>query len=47
MLFRSQKLIDEFNPIEKANNVEGVKDGLKCADIVDNQFIDPSIKLGF
>jgi hypothetical protein len=44
---RIQKLIDEFNPIEKAANVEGVKDGLKCADIVDNQFIDQSISLGY
>jgi hypothetical protein len=44
---RVQKLIDEFNPIEKGLNVEGIKDGLKCADIVDNQFIDTSISLGF
>ncbi|CAB4807962.1 MAG: ABC transporter substrate-binding protein [Actinobacteria bacterium] len=44
---RIQKLIDEFNPIEKAANVEGVKDGLQCAEIIDNQFIDPSISLGF
>ncbi|HSB85581.1 MAG TPA: hypothetical protein VLD86_04695 [Ilumatobacteraceae bacterium] len=44
---RVQKLIDEFNPIEKANNVEGVKDGLKCEEIVDNEFLDQSISLGF
>ena len=44
---RVQKLIDEFNPIEKANNVEGVKDGLTCAEIVDNSFLDTSISLGF
>ena len=44
---RIQKLIDEFNPIEKAANVEGVKEGLQCAEIIDNQFIDPSISLGF
>jgi hypothetical protein len=44
---RVQKLIDEFNPIEKANNVEGVKDGLKCADIVDSEFLSPSISLGY
>ena len=44
---RVQKLIDEFNPIEKANNVEGVKDGLKCAEIVDNSFLDKTISLGF
>ncbi len=44
---RVQKLIDEFNPIEKANNVEGVKDGLTCAEIVDNSFLDTSIGLGF
>ena len=43
---RVQKLIDEFNPIEKANNVEGVKDGLKCEEIVDNSFLDKNIKLG-
>lgn len=43
---RVQKLIDEFNPIEKARNVEGVKDGLKCEDIVNNSFIDKSISLG-
>lgn len=44
---RVQKLIDEFNPIETANNVEGVKDGLTCAEIVDNSFLDTSIGLGF
>lgn len=43
---RVQKLIDEFNPMEKARNVEGVKDGLKCEDIVNNSFIDKSISLG-
>ena len=44
---RVQTLIDEFNPIEKAQNVEGIKDGLKCSDIIDNQFIDQSVSLGF
>ncbi len=42
---RTQKLIDEFNPIEKAANVEGVKDGLKAADVQTNQFLDMSIGL--
>ena len=44
---RVQALIDEFNPIEKANNVEGVKDGLTCEEIVNNSFLDTSISLGF
>ncbi|TPW11308.1 MAG: hypothetical protein FD127_3306 [Acidimicrobiaceae bacterium] len=44
---RVQTLIDEFNPILKANNVEGVKDDLKCEEIVDNSFLDPAIGLGF
>ena len=44
---RVQKLIDEFNPYEKANNVKGVKDGLKCEEIVNNSFLDTSVSLGF
>jgi hypothetical protein len=42
---RTQKLIDEFNPIEKAAGVEGVKDGLKASDVQTNQFLDMSIGL--
>jgi hypothetical protein len=42
---RTQKLIDEFNPIEKAAGVEGVQDGLKAADIQTNEFLDMSIGL--
>jgi hypothetical protein len=42
---RTQKLIDEFNPIEKAAGVEGVKDGLKASEIQTNQFLDMSIGL--
>ena len=44
---RVQTLIDEFTPMEKARKVEGVKDGLKCAEIVDNSFLDKSVSLGF
>jgi len=44
---RVQTLIDEFNPMAKAVGNEGVKDGLQCAEIVNNDFIDPTISLGF
>jgi hypothetical protein len=44
---RVQTLIDEFNPILKANNVEGLKDDLKCEEIVDNEFLDETIGVGF
>lgn len=44
---RVQKLIDEFGPMEKARGVEGVKDGLKCDEIVNNSFLDKTISLGF
>lgn len=44
---RVQTLIDEFNPLAKAVGNEGVKDGLQCAEIVNNDFIDPTITLGF
>ena len=44
---RVQKLIDEFGPMEKARKVEGVKDGLKCEEIVNNSFLDKTISLGF
>jgi len=44
---RVQTLIDEFNPIEKAAGVEGVKDGLTCEEIVNNSFLDQTIGLGF
>ena len=43
---RVQTLIDEFNPLAKAVGNEGVKDGLKCEDIVDNQFIDNTVSFG-
>jgi hypothetical protein len=43
---RVQALIDEFNPIAKSVGAEGVKDDLKCEEIVDNSFLDQSISLG-
>jgi hypothetical protein len=42
---RTQKLIDEFNPILEDLGVEGVKDGLTAAEIQTNQFLDMSIGL--
>jgi hypothetical protein len=45
---RVDTLIGEFVPIlEAANKADGVKDGLACADIVDNSFLDQTISLGF
>jgi hypothetical protein len=42
---RVQKFIDDTIPIFKGVGVDSIKDGVKAADVVTNDFIDPSIGL--
>ncbi len=44
-LDRVQQLIDDAVPIYEDLGIDSIKDGLKAADIVTNEFIDPDIGL--